>query len=108
MTGNFLAGESEAADRVGHQLAVEVVERQGPEARRRRDAREYQIASPVERAAIVVGRGGKRDAVAERGRQSSDARNRGLRVRVGVGGAGFRPGRPAADRQWAEGGAAGE
>ena len=55
VANDFLAGKSVSLDRIGHQLAVEIVKRQRPEAGRRGNARKDHVASPVERAAVVVG-----------------------------------------------------
>ena len=82
------------------------VQRQGPKPRRRRHAGEHDVAAAVERAAVIVRSCDERHAVAEGERQLAGARDRCAGVRVGVGGAGFRKGGPAADAQRAEGGAA--
>ena len=47
---DLLAGEAVAIRRVGDEAPVEIVQRHGPEARRRRDAGQRHDAAPVERA----------------------------------------------------------
>src|SRR6185295_10546610 len=61
----LLAGEAAAIERVGNEPAVRIIERDREEARLRRGPGNREIASPVERAAAVVGGGAEHDAVAE-------------------------------------------
>src|SRR5205807_2038491 len=77
---DLLAGEAVALQRVGDELALGIVQRHGPEPRRRRGAGHHDVAPAVERAALVVRRGNERDAVAGADRQLAGARYAGARV----------------------------
>src|SRR6195952_4667675 len=83
-------------------MSLLIVKRQGPEPRRRRDAADDHVAAPVERPLAVVGRGRKSHAVTGADRKFTTARDRGARVGVDLGGAGFGSRGPGADRQRAD------
>ena len=73
---DFLAGEAVTLQRIGDELSLRIVQRQGPEPRRGRHAAHHDVAAPVERLLAVVGRCRERDAVAGADRQFAAARDR--------------------------------
>ena len=103
---DFLAGEAVTLQRIGDEMAFRIVQRQGPEPRRRRHAADHHVAAAVQRSFAVVGRRRERHAVAGADRQFAAARNRGARIGIDLGGAGSRPRGPCADGERAEIGAA--
>ena len=103
---DFLAGEAVAVDRVRHQPAFRIVQRHRPVARRRRHAADREGAAAVEIIAGIVGMGIERHAVARAGRQFAGARDDGARIGIDIDRSAFRPCRPGADGQRAEGDAA--